>query len=252
MLLRLLNERIFDGAPIPLMTAVATANPTRDDYYVEQLDPAHLDRFTFQVKAEGLISSLKRPSADGASVAPGYQAAVDVVRRFGGSDPRAAVPSPAEGEEGGQSGPGLASDRVKASLAVGWEVLPEVVLGPAEPLLLELLRVLVTDHGCDSTNSLLSDRTFLSRAPMALRATALLAAPPRHYCIPEDLRTLQWDPRSFLCLALRFHTVISAFLSLTKLLRHCLSPPFTAFPGCSRRSECRQRLRTGSRRSLSR
>ena len=30
-MLRLLNERVHDGAPIPLLTAIATANPSRDD-----------------------------------------------------------------------------------------------------------------------------------------------------------------------------------------------------------------------------
>eukprot|EP01052_Picozoa_sp_SAG31_P000348 SAG31_NODE_10_length_40133_cov_27.863041_34_plen_300_part_00 len=160
-------------------------------YFVEQLDPAHLDRFTFQVKVEGLIASLKRtPSSAGALADKPYLAAIDVVRRFGGLESRAAAEAASLSPPTAKGQHAAAADNMKAGLAVGWELLDQVTLGPTEPLLLELLRVLVTDHGCDASNSLLSDRTFLSRAPTALRATALLADPPRHYCIPSDLHTV--------------------------------------------------------------
>ena len=53
-LLRILNERKFFNEPIPLLTAIATSNPTADEYYNEPLDPANLDRFVLQVKALGL------------------------------------------------------------------------------------------------------------------------------------------------------------------------------------------------------
>jgi MoxR-like ATPase len=38
-LLRILNERKFGLEPIPLVTAIATGNPTGDGYYTEPLDP---------------------------------------------------------------------------------------------------------------------------------------------------------------------------------------------------------------------
>ena len=54
-LLRLLNERTYDGTAIPLRVAIATANNPRDDMYVEPLDPANLDRFALQTRSDGLI-----------------------------------------------------------------------------------------------------------------------------------------------------------------------------------------------------
>lgn len=53
-LLRILNERKFFNEPIPLLTAIATSNPTADEYYNEPLDPANLDRFVLQVKSLGI------------------------------------------------------------------------------------------------------------------------------------------------------------------------------------------------------
>ena len=52
-LLRVLNERQFQTERIPLLTAIATSNPTVDDYYNEPLDPANLDRFTIQIRSTG-------------------------------------------------------------------------------------------------------------------------------------------------------------------------------------------------------
>ncbi len=46
-LLRLLNERRWHARPIPLLTAIATGNPTGAEFYNEPLDPATLDRFAF-------------------------------------------------------------------------------------------------------------------------------------------------------------------------------------------------------------
>ena len=55
MLLRVLNERKFGDDRIPLLTAIATGNPTKEDYYNEPLDPANLDRFTIQMRTLGLL-----------------------------------------------------------------------------------------------------------------------------------------------------------------------------------------------------
>jgi Mg-chelatase subunit ChlD len=175
-LLRLLNERVHDGVPIPLLTAIATANPSRDDYYNEPLDPANLDRFTLQLRTRGLVHALGA-AHDGARR---HAEAAAVVDRFGGGPPpprAAAADCPEVGKRG---------------LTAGWELLPRVQLGEARGMLLELLRVLVVEHGCDDTNSLLTDRTWLSRAPKVLRAAALLAAPaPRLHCVGEDLHWLR-------------------------------------------------------------
>ena len=59
-LLRVLNERRWGKGPkLPLMTAIATGNPTgaMDEYCAEPLDPATLDRFTLQLRAQGLVQS---------------------------------------------------------------------------------------------------------------------------------------------------------------------------------------------------
>jgi MoxR-like ATPase len=56
-LLRVLNERKFGSDHLPLRTAIATGNPNQENYYVEQLDPASLDRFTFQVETKGFVST---------------------------------------------------------------------------------------------------------------------------------------------------------------------------------------------------
>eukprot|EP01052_Picozoa_sp_SAG31_P000349 SAG31_NODE_10_length_40133_cov_27.863041_35_plen_244_part_00 len=61
-LLRLLNERVFDGAAIPLMTAVATANPTRDECAVATTIPCALrENKTMCCSAATLSSSLTLP-----------------------------------------------------------------------------------------------------------------------------------------------------------------------------------------------
>ena len=57
-LLRILNERKYGDEEIPLLTAIATSNPTADEYYNEPLDPANLDRFVIQINSNGLSLSL--------------------------------------------------------------------------------------------------------------------------------------------------------------------------------------------------
>ena len=56
-LLRILNERKYGDEDIPLLTAIATSNPTADEYYNEPLDPANLDRFVIQVNSKGISYS---------------------------------------------------------------------------------------------------------------------------------------------------------------------------------------------------
>ena len=55
-LLRVLNERKIGVDSIPLACAIATGNPYTDHGFVEELDPAQLDRFTIQVEVASLLT----------------------------------------------------------------------------------------------------------------------------------------------------------------------------------------------------
>ncbi|MFQ5697869.1 MAG: AAA family ATPase [Myxococcota bacterium] len=164
-LLRILNERKFGDQPIPLVCAIATSNPLRDEYYNEPLDPANLDRFAIQLRIEGLIQS-QDPTA-----------ARTLIERFAdGEVAEQPEPSPVVGRAD--------LDTLYARLA-GIE-LPERV----EDALLETLRSLTQEHGCDETNSLLTDRSFLVKSVKLLRGRALLAGRSRVEL--GDLEVLTW------------------------------------------------------------
>ena len=186
-LLRLLNERRWtDGSSIPLVSAIATANPPRDDYFNEPLDPANLDRFTLQVKAGGLVQSKQ------------WQHAARVVEQFGtmphtaGS---AALSMPAEEPDSSDSGGGSDNDEagqpedgvVDLAALHAAHGCVEMPVG-VQRLVLLLLAELVTVHGCIPANSLLTDRTFLVKAPRIMQAAAMLDG--RGVCTPEDLHAL--------------------------------------------------------------
>lgn len=183
-LLRLLNERRWtDGSPIPLVSAIATANPPRDDYFNEPLDPANLDRFTLQVKASGLV---QRKS---------WHDAARVVEQFG-SMPHT-MSSAALQDGGGVDGIEAAETQItNSNSAVQTVELPVLhaahrsvaVPRRVQQLILSLLAELVTEHGCTPANSLLTDRTFLVKAPRVMQAAALLDG--RSVCEPADLRVL--------------------------------------------------------------
>jgi MoxR-like ATPase len=162
-LLRVLNERKFGGDTIPLLTAIATGNPTKDDYYNEPLDPANLDRFTLQMRTVGLLQ--RNAWEDAARVIDLYADKL--------LEPEATV-------------------KVNRSvLAEAHELLPAVDLTEAvKQLLLEFLNVLLNDYGLNDTNSLLTDRTFLVKAVKILKAKAVLEG--RDHCIPEDLFVLKY------------------------------------------------------------
>jgi MoxR-like ATPase len=162
-LLRVLNERKFGGDRIPLLTAIATGNPTKDDYYNEPLDPANLDRFTLQMKTLGL---LQRNNWESAAKVIDLYASVNAGREI--------------------------VDRVdRSDLDAANTAMPKVDLTAAvKQLLLEFLNVLQNDYGCDETNSLLTDRTFLVKAVKILKAKAVLEG--RDHCVPEDLFVLKY------------------------------------------------------------
>jgi MoxR-like ATPase len=162
-LLRVLNERKFGGEHIPLLTAIATGNPTKDDYYNEPLDPANLDRFTIQMRTLGL---LQRNS---------WQDAAQVIDLY------AANPL---GHEIAEKVDRLVLDGANAAI-------PKVDLTPAvKQLLLEFLNVLLNDYGLNDSNSLLTDRTFLVKAVKILKAKAILEG--RQHCVPEDMFVLKY------------------------------------------------------------
>ena len=172
-LLRILNERRFDAFPgrLPLLSAIATANPPRDDFYNEALDPANLDRFALQVRTTGLLAS------------DDLDAALDVVARYGGADEEETYGTPPSATDGGPFDARAALDAAHGCVdAVSY--LPE----PVAKLLLECLRRLARDHGLDETNAMLTDRTFLVKAPRVLKAAALRRGSLRVEA--EDLRTV--------------------------------------------------------------
>ncbi|HTO53148.1 MAG TPA: MoxR family ATPase [Myxococcota bacterium] len=153
-LLRVLNERKFGERPIPLLCAIATSNPLRDEYYNEPLDPANLDRFALQLKVSGLIQSGDRAQAR------------ELVDRF------------ADGSVQEQPEPQAVLSR--AELDAAHAELARIEVPAAEKdRLVEFLRRLVVDYDCDETNSLLTDRSFLVKAVKLLRGRAFLAGRAR-------------------------------------------------------------------------
>jgi MoxR-like ATPase len=162
-LLRVLNERKFGDDRIPLLTAIATGNPTKEDYYNEPLDPANLDRFTIQMRTLGLLQRNM------------WQAAATVIDRY------------ADGHLSAEASPRV----TRTVLDSATERLPKVDLTAAlKELLLEFLNVLLNDYGCNDSNSLLTDRTFLVKAVKILKAKAVLEG--RDHCVPEDLHILKY------------------------------------------------------------
>ena len=163
-LLRVLNERKFGGERIPLLTAIATGNPTKDDsYYNEPLDPANLDRFTIQMRTLGL---LQRNS---------WEEAGRVVDLYASNLFKPEV-----------------EHKVDQSVLDGANtLLPSVDLTqPLKQLLLEFLSVLLNDYGLTDKNSLITDRTFLVKAVKILKSKAVLEG--RMHCVPEDLFVMKY------------------------------------------------------------
>lgn len=174
-LLRVLNERRFgggddagggSGARIPLLSAIATGNPAAEDgYFADPLDPATLDRFTLQLRANGLVQQGDWANAE------------KVIDMYAG-------PRSIDDEK--------VITRVNPqTLHDASALVPLVVLGePAKAVLLRLLRVLREEYGLNEDNSLLTDRTFLVKAISIMKSRALLSG--RHVCEPEDLAVISY------------------------------------------------------------
>ena len=162
-LLRVLEERRFGDQPLPLLCAIATGNPQTDEYYNEPLDPATLDRFALQLRVGSLLQTRQ----------------LEAARLLLDGFVRGAV------EERPEPRPVL----TRADLDAAHVALPRVEVPDAlKDALLELLRRLVVDHGCDESHALLTDRSFLVKAVKLLRGEALLCG--RNRVAPEDLGVL--------------------------------------------------------------
>jgi MoxR-like ATPase len=163
-LLRVLNERCFGDQSLPLLCAIATGNPQTDEYYNEPLDPANLDRFALQLRVGSLLQSRQLEAA---------RALLDGFARGAVEERPDPLPVVARAD----------LDRLHASLAT--VELPAAI----REALLELLRRLVVDHGCDESRALLTDRSFLVKAVKLLRGQALLAG--RVQVAAQDLHVLE-------------------------------------------------------------
>lgn len=162
-LLRILNERKFFDESIPLLTAIATSNPTADEYYNEPLDPANLDRFVLHINAQGLSYGRK------------WDEAKKVIELYTERSGDYEVPQRVSRE---------VLDEYFVKLGnVG--IPPEV-----QEALANFVATLIEDYGCNETNSLITDRTFFVKSLKIIRAHALLH--DREHCTLEDLKALKY------------------------------------------------------------
>jgi MoxR-like ATPase len=162
-LLRLLNEREYQGYKLPLLTAIATSNPTQDEYYNEPLDLANLDRFTLQLKSTGLITQGNWD--DALSVIDFYINHIFDRNVIGGTE----------------------TDLFEQPIDY---LLQIEVPGEVRQLLMNFLEGLIYNFKLDETNSLITDRTFLVKAIKILKAKAILEG--RRTVIPQDLMVLRY------------------------------------------------------------
>ena len=163
-LLRILNERQYQDLHVNLMTAIATSNPTADEYYNEPLDPANLDRFTLQLRTKGSVAEQN------------WEQARQIMDRYEG------LPADTSNSESMDN-----ANALHAAYTAHREVkLPRKV----SEAYVRVLNSLLTRHGCTPANSLLTDRTMLVKAPAMIKALALLEG--RTTAMPQDLRVLKY------------------------------------------------------------
>ena len=162
-LLRILNERKFFDENIPLLTAIATSNPTADEYYNEPLDPANLDRFVLQINSQGLSYGKK------------WDEAKEVIKLY--------TERPAEYQVPPRVSKEVFDDYYQKLGSVG---IPEEV----QEALANFVATLIEDYGCDESNSMISDRTFFVKSLKIMRSHALLH--DREVCTLEDLNALKY------------------------------------------------------------
>jgi MoxR-like ATPase len=162
-LLRILNERRYIHDEIPLLTAIATSNPTVDDYYNEPLDPANLDRFTIQLRSEGLIRESR------------WDQVKSVIDLYANAQ---------------------FSDEIKPKAVLNREIFDQAytqlhrvaVPEAVKRMLIDLLERFINQYKLDGTNSLITDRAFLVKGVKVLKASALMDG--RTQVEPKDLHAL--------------------------------------------------------------
>ncbi len=162
-LLRILNERKFFNESIPLLTAIATSNPTADEYYNEPLDPANLDRFVLQVKALGISYGKK------------WEEARKVIELYSEKPFEEEIPKRVSKEIFDKSYKDLEKLRIPEDVQDG---------------LANFATVMIEDFGLNETNSLISDRTFFVKALKLIRSHALLHK--RKTATKKDLEVLKY------------------------------------------------------------
>jgi MoxR-like ATPase len=162
-LLRILNERRYVHDEIPLLTAIATSNPTVDDYYNEPLDPANLDRFTIQLRSNGLIQESR------------WDLVKSVIDLYASAQ---------------------FSDEIKPKAILNREIFDQAyeqlhrvsVPEAVKRMLIDLLERFIGQYKLDGTNSLITDRSFLVKGVKVLKASALMDG--RAQVEPKDLHAL--------------------------------------------------------------
>jgi len=162
-LLRILNERKYGEDSIPLLTAIATSNPTADEYYNEPLDPANLDRFVIQINADGL--SYAKQWDDVKKIVSLYSTrngSYDLITKVG-----------------------------KSALDESYSQFEKVVV-PVEVQegLVSFVSWLVEDQRLNESNSVISDRTFLVKSIKIIKANAILNG--RDAADLSDLKALKF------------------------------------------------------------
>lgn len=162
-LLRILNERKFGNDRIPLLTAIATSNPTADEYYNEPLDPANLDRFVLQIKSHGLTYDKR------------WKDAKKVIKLYSQSPHEYEVEELVKSESFDEYYDKLVTVEIPEKVQEG---------------LIKFTSILIEDFGLDETNSLISDRTFFVKSLKIIRAHALLH--DRTACTMQDLDALKY------------------------------------------------------------
>lgn len=162
-LLRILNERKFFNESIPLLTAIATSNPTADEYYNEPLDPANLDRFVLQINAKGISYGRK------------WDEASQVIKLYSDRNQDFDVPVKVSRELLDEYYAKLNSINIPAEIQDGIK---------------NFVFTLIEKYDLNETNSLISDRTFFVKSLKIIRSHALLHN--RNSCTLDDLRALKY------------------------------------------------------------
>lgn len=186
-LLRILNERKFGENKIPLLTAIATSNPTADEYYNEPLDPANLDRFVIQIRSHGI------------SYGRQWDEARELVKLYADNPSEMEVPERVDIE--------IFNEYFEKLKAVKF---PEDI----QEGLITFITRLIENFGLDTSNSMISDRTFFVKSIKILKSSALLH--DRDTCVLEDLRALKF--------MLAFRVPEEVFNQIDRLLDEIINP----------------------------